>query len=449
MSANMAPKMRRQLVSRTLPFLLGALLLTTFQPGPAHALEPHLRIKGLFRTERDVTVKCLECHRDQAGEIRRSSHWSWKRQRNINGKQTWFGKKDSLTGFGIDVGSNPERCMACHISIPPHDINLETAGPDMVNCLVCHDTTNTYRPGAPPEKIAGLDLLSLARSAGIPSIRNCTACHFADCGLAGTDHTAAPGQKDVHMAREGFRCQTCHLRSGHTLSRATGTEQTGCVTCHTDAPHTLTELNSHGRTIACQTCHIPVYGASSPTLISWNWVMAGKTAPLFRKEPDGTNTTLFNRNGVRTGTNLIPAYLWDDGSDIIYTRGKRVRPESLTILQKPADRGAASKIAPFKRVYATQLYDAKYRYLISPVLAAEGPELFPASGWNEIAATGMKAIVLPYSGQYGFVPTVSFKRINHGVAPAENALDCLECHGASGRMRWDRLGYGGDPMHSK
>ncbi|KAB2853378.1 MAG: cytochrome C, partial [Anaerolineae bacterium] len=49
-------------------------------------------------------------------------------------------------------------------------------------------------------------------------------------------------------------------------------------------------------------------------------------------------------------------------------------------------------------------------------------------------------------GQYGFAPTTSYWPQTHMVAPAEDALQCVDCHGENGRMDWEALGYPGDPM---
>jgi hypothetical protein len=34
----------------------------------------------------------------------------------------------------------------------------------------------------------------------------------------------------------------------------------------------------------------------------------------------------------------------------------------------------------------------------------------------------------------------------HMVQPAENALQCADCHGEGGRLDWQALGYPGDPL---
>ncbi len=47
---------------------------------------------------------------------------------------------------------------------------------------------------------------------------------------------------------------------------------------------------------------------------------------------------------------------------------------------------------------------------------------------------------------YSWVETKRYMGIYHGVAPAEEALQCLDCHGPDGRMKWVELGYQGDPL---
>lgn len=437
---------------------IAAFLLTLVAADPVRALAPHLEIKGLLRDARDVTVKCMECHKKKADEVLHSTHWSWKRLRTVNGKEVRYGKRDSLAAFAIDAGSNPARCLGCHVSNSTGMVDFDNAGPDMVDCLVCHDTTGLYRKrGNKADNFPGenVDLLLLARNAGIPRIKNCTTCHFTDCGLTQADLFKSPKQTDIHMRSNGagFSCQSCHPGSSGHSSVEKLTDQSsesnaapgGCISCHTDTPHAMTSLNRHTASVSCQTCHIPNYATDRPALIGWNWLMADKSAPVYRTGPGGTYQ-VHDRNGIWMAADIVPDYLWDDGSDIVYTRGQRIQPHDMVYLQKPGPRTPRSRIAPFRFVYGTQLYDTKYRYLISPLLGQPGNTIFPASDWDTIAREGMKAIILPYSGQFGFAPTVSYRRINHGVVPVDEALDCLDCHGLKGRIPWHRLGFDEDPM---
>ena len=59
--------------------------------------------------------------------------------------------------------------------------------------------------------------------------------------------------------------------------------------------------------------------------------------------------------------------------------------------------------------------------------------------WNLLAG-------LAYSGEFDFAPTEMYWSLNHMVTPAEKSLVCLDCHGDSGRLDWQKLGYKADPM---
>ena len=48
-----------------------------------------------------------------------------------------------------------------------------------------------------------------------------------------------------------------------------------------------------------------------------------------------------------------------------------------------------------------------------------------------------------YSGEYGFVDTVTYLKLSHEVAPREKALFCDDCHGVDGFF--ESLGYEADP----
>jgi len=439
------------LISSILPIILSC---------QAFALEIHEKIQGPFTSLEEVTSACLKCHHQQAVEVLQSTHWTWVRQRTVNGKNTLYGKKDSLTGFVIDVSSNPTRCMGCHVSNTRPNVNFDTPAPEMVDCLVCHDTTGNYRQldqGAPVDH-NGNTLELMARNVGKPAPVNCMICHFADCGLPSIDQslTTTSGNisavKDIHMDQPliSFTCQDCHAsNSGHSFNRKiqqmnNSSSEEGCASCHTSTPHVIEKLNQHVTTIACQTCHIPQYAQKYPSIINWNWIMTGKVNRMYQNNLHNRTLTL-DENGFTSATQIEPVYLWDDGGDRVYTRGQRIKPQELTYLQRPSERNQKSKITPFRVIHGTQIYDKKYRYLISPKMQPTGSTFFADSDWDTVASQGMQAIVLPYSGQYAFTPTVSFRRINHGVASISQTLDCLECHGSTSRMPWVELGYEQDP----
>jgi hypothetical protein len=41
--------------------------------------------------------------------------------------------------------------------------------------------------------------------------------------------------------------------------------------------------------------------------------------------------------------------------------------------------------------------------------------------------------------------TIRYMGIYHAIPPAEEALQCADCHGDAGRMDWRVLGYEADP----
>jgi hypothetical protein len=134
-----------------------------------------------------------------------------------------------------------------------------------------------------------------------------------------------------------------------------------------------------------------------------------------------------------------------------YLRGDKIDPEKVVKLNGPMGNvnDENAKIFPYKTHRATQIYDKKYHFLVTPVFSKKDDTAFwKTYDWNAAAKKGMAAIGLPYSGDYGFVDTITYWRINHGVVPATDALDCLECHGTHGRMDWEYLGYEGDPWET-
>ena len=95
----------------------------------------------------------------------------------------------------------------------------------------------------------------------------------------------------------------------------------------------------------------------------------------------------------------------------------------------------------------------KHQYFISPKLWPSGKDkadaYWKSFDWDKAAAAGMKNSELPYNGKYSFASSILFWRLNHMVAPSGAALDCMDCHGKSGRLDWKALGYKEDPMKVK
>ncbi len=412
-------------------------------PSTVGATNPHLSITGPIATPTEANATCIGCHEVQAKDLRNSVHWKWERQGVENDKTGNIKKALNLSRFGIAAAVNPETCRRCHISVQSEDMLLQPSETPTINCLICHDTTGTYRLNNDPS-----ELEHIIRTVGRPSQQNCISCHQRQCGLA--PDQVLPTTRDIHLDKYGFSCQRCHPSSGHhdfkrkITNDANRSGGQGCTTCHSLSPHALSRLNQHATLIACQSCHIPAYGTNAPAVVNWNWLLESSTPATYQQDH-----LLFSAQGFVLGKNISPQYFWDNGSNIVYTRGTKIEPEQTTTLQRPGLRSPSSKIMPFSAQYGTQLYDAKYRYLISPKLVQEKAPLFAGTDWNDVSSQGMKKIRLPYSGQYGFTTTVSFYRLNHGVVAAEKALDCMDCHGTVSRFDWQQLGYEQDPWLSE
>ncbi len=429
------------------------LLLILLPASAAMAAPPaeHATIQGPFATVTEVTATCLKCHPGAGDDLLGGVHWLWQRQRAIDGSTETYSKLDGLTNFGIVARTNPGRCLGCHISISPSPAAIAAARPESIDCLVCHDTGGFYKRTAPPSPA---DLLQAARDAGRPGPANCRTCHSPSCGL-GPGLQRTDFDADIHLSPAGaaMSCQDCHPSGGHhrmvrRLARGKGIRSaTGCRACHSDSPHRQDRLNRHAELISCQACHIPEYGRSEPVIIGWNWLLAGKAAGRFVNR-QGVRKRLLTGNGFLLGTSVEPVFRWDNGSDRIYRRGDRTTPGAAAVLQEPVPRRPDSRIRPFAVEYGTQPYDARYRYLVSPQLTPAGSaNIFPDADWETIARTGMNSFRLPYSGRHDFTITFTYRRLNHGTAPADQALDCMACHGASSRMNWQGLGYEQDPWN--
>ncbi len=450
--------------------------------GSASANSDHQEIEGPFTSPMEVTQKCLECHEDAAHDVMQSSHWAWDLEQEVEGKgKVKRGKKNAINNFCVSINSNEPRCTSCHISYGWKDDSFDFTDKSRVDCLVCHDTTGTYKKPGPaagmPSGFTGnakldkkpVDLIKVAQNAGQTGRDNCISCHGYGGGGNNVKHgdidssLVNPSRDlDIHMSKDGedLSCQSCHATENHAIKGNAmvvspgGTTHVSCTDCHDEKPHKETHLNCHMDTVACQTCHIPTYAKEIPTKMSWDWSTAGEDRVTPEHDALGKSTYNKKKGDFTWGKDVIPTYAWYNGKAGAHFVGDKIDPESVTKLSWPegSKDDATAKIYPFKVHKGVQIYDTKNNYLITPKVF--GPKNDPDAywvnyDWQKAATAGMKATGLPYSGEYGFTPTEMYWRINHMVAPADQALGCLDCHGDSGRFDWNALGYKADPMRDK
>ena len=92
-----------------------------------------------------------------------------------------------------------------------------------------------------------------------------------------------------------------------------------------------------------------------------------------------------------------------------------------------------SRIWPFKRMHTWQPYDKGNGTLVYTHLWGEDDAAYWGNyDMGAAIAKGMADFGLDYSGDYGFIQTISWWPITHMVAPKEDALACGDCHAPTG-----------------
>jgi len=441
-------------------------------------------LQGPFATGPEVTAACLTCHTEAAQHIMQTTHWTWEQK--VNDQQ--LGKNNVVNNFCIAVASNEPRCTSCHIGYGYKDKTFDFTKETNVDCLVCHDTTGTYKKfpaGAghptyePREFPAGSgkiwnppDLAFVAQNVGKTSRATCGACHFSGGGGDAVKHgdldtslTEPSRELDVHMAADGlnFTCATCHNAVNHNIAggryvmQAKDTHgidvpgrddqsRASCESCHGLAPHTTdAKLNDHVARVACETCHIPAFArGNQATKMWWDWSAAGKlnaeSKPFKVKNEEGYDIYDSQKGEFIWERNVVPEYVWFNG-EIDYTVvGTKIDPTQLVVIN--ALKGSAdddkSRIWPVKAFRARQPYDPKTNLLIIPHLFPRSPEdkdaFWRTFDWAAASKSGMATVNQPFSGEVAFVESVMYWPQTHMVTPKEKALACEACHSTNGRL---------------
>ena len=169
----------------------------------------HSRFEELqqpFASGPQVTEACLQCHTEAASQIHKTKHWTWEYTNPKTGQK--LGKKNVINNFCTATASNEGFCSACHIGYGWKDDSFDFSAENAVDCLVCHDTTGTYKklPGLaghptykviewPPKSgkfVEPPDLAKVAQNVGPTSRDTCGACHFYGGVQLGTGLTNTP-----------------------------------------------------------------------------------------------------------------------------------------------------------------------------------------------------------------------------------------------------------------
>ncbi len=426
-------------------------------------------LQGDFADGPSVTRACLKCHAKVGKDMVHTAHWTWSGPTpGVEGHGTGntVGKRNLVNNFCIAVPGNEGRCAQCHVGYGWVDNSFNFEDPSRVDCLACHDSTGTYSKakmsGGVPE--ATVDLGKVARNVGKTSLASCGSCHFFGGGgdniklpNMGTSLLNATAEVDVHMGGEGLTCSDCHKAEGHCIAGSGAhlpvmERSLSCQNCHKSPVHDDDEIEKHTAHVACQTCHIPTMARSQATKIDWRWSKAGDGTR--GPEPDKLGKPTYNKKKgeFKWAKGVRPTLAWYDGRSRRMVLGDSFDPEKTPVtISAPVatidDTGA--KLYPFKVMHGDQPADAKLHVLLSPHLAGTkaGPNPYWKSfDWGLALKEGAAASGIPYSGEYEFVTTEMYMSVNHGVAPADQALSCEACH--DGGIDFKALGYKGDPMET-
>jgi octaheme c-type cytochrome (tetrathionate reductase family) len=309
---------------------------------PEQATADHSKFAILqqeFASGPDVTAACLTCHTEASKQVMKTAHWTWicpRAKKQLEEEQhIAIGKAEHIiNNFCIALPSNEPRCTSCHAGYGWEDKSFDFNNENLVDCLVCHDQTGTYKkfptaaghpayeemewPKGSGKPWPAVDLKTVAQNVGAPTRHNCGTCHFFGGGGEGVKHGDMDVQLDslkglphrsldVHMATDGanFNCTQCHTTREHAVSgrcfevpaveerefvmRGVETNLLACESCHTSRPHQNPDvrtminnkLNDHSDKVSCQACHIPSMAREKATKMWWDWSKAG------RKTDDG------------------------------------------------------------------------------------------------------------------------------------------------------------------
>ncbi|HOJ08319.1 MAG: tetrathionate reductase family octaheme c-type cytochrome [Ignavibacteriota bacterium] len=408
-----------------------------------------------FSSPQQVTAACISCHNKRHQEVMQSNHWNWEREEYIEGKGiVYLGKRNAINNFCIGTQGNEESCAKCHIGYGMTSKGKSFTDSTNVDCLVCHDNTETYvkesEKGGMP--LATLNFNEIAQSVGKPKLSNCGVCHFYGGGGNNVKHGdldeamfETTRDVDVHMGTDGakLQCVDCHTTEKHNISgkvyslSSMNMDRNTCEQCHTATPHEENILNEHTIKVACQSCHIPIYAKVNSTKMSWDWSTAGKLRngePYEENDSLGNHTYLSIKGDFTWDRNVVPDYIWFNGTASHYLEGDLISDTTRPLVLNQLHGSYAdddSKIYPVKIHKAKQPYDPVNKILIKPKLYADKKgegALWIDFDWHSAAVEGMKEANLPFSGQIAFINTEMYWPVNHMVSVKENTLDCNGCH---------------------
>lgn len=399
---------------------------------------------------------CLSCHVEKAVEMLQTTHYQWLGDAPdmVNGFGVRQGKlTNAVNSYCINIQGNWPVCGSCHVGrgLRPDeaDNHLEN-----IDCLMCHNADYATQRTRLTDGTMGVVQPddNLVRNIHRPDRANCLACHAkagggdgvkrGDLSLATISNTNR--SFDVHMNSAGSNlvCQSCHVFRNHKvigkgsdlrptddLSRGA---EVSCLTCHTDKAsregHDTEKINDHVKRIACQTCHIPVYAkVATETFRDWRIHHDGSPAD---------ESALPGHPYTEKMTALIPSYkFWNRTSD-----NTLLGDDVSWNYNQESDTWPTS--TPLGNVTDGKLYPFKYKTAMQPktrtddrLIALDTFAYLKETGNVDTAVQqGLAAMGYPADEPVDWVLTDTYQLLNHGINPASDALQCIDCHSNINRM---------------
>ena len=378
-----------------------------------------------------------------------------------NGGQPQGKLTNAVNSYCINIEGNWGMCGSCHVGRGLRPDNAD-ATLENIDCLMCHSAGYATLRVRLDDGTLGVQEPDdqLVRNIHKPTRANCMACHAKAGGGDGVKRgdislatvTNSDPKFDVHMNSQGadLVCSECHVFIDHkVIGKGSDLRPTddpirgaevSCLTCHPGKDgqdgHDSSKINSHVARVACQTCHIPTY-AKVATEIHRDW----------RTHHDGSMADSSAHPGhpyTEKAADLIPTYkFWNRMSDNILLGDDALRTYN-------AGRDTWPTSTPIGDVTDGLIYPFKYKTAMQPKTVADNRlialntyEYLKNSG-DVTASIEQGLTSMGYSAHEPFewVMTDTHQMINHGISPANQALQCTDCHGSIDRMDLQgELGY--------
>jgi hypothetical protein len=182
--------------------------------------------------------------------------------------------------------------------------------------------------------------------------------------------------------------------------------------------------------VNCTVCHIPYYAKVAPTDMERDYSQPAEVVVA---------TGLYEPHMTKA-SQVEPEYVFWNGKSKFYEFNQPVAPGSNGRQLMAGPLGSVtepgSKIHAVKRHYGYQPKDPVTEKLLPLKMGI----YFSTGNLAKAIEEGVKAVGWVYNG-YTFQATERIMGLFHEVAPADDALQCSQCHAGGTRMNFAALGY--------